>query len=71
MKSIRILIACTLAVFASVSLVRADEQCKKNDAPACEGCPAQKKEVAKCEKDKDCSAGACTKTEKTETPKSA
>ncbi|MCS6244762.1 MAG: hypothetical protein H2172_13035 [Opitutus sp.] len=69
MKSLRILVACTLAAFASVALVRADGQCGKKDPASCGGCPAQKKEEKKCTKDDGCASGPCAKPEKKDAPK--
>ena len=73
MKHLRILLACLLTTFATVSLVRAEDSADKKDAPACGGCPAQKQEEAKCHNDVGCTGGACTKSvakpEKTDAPK--
>jgi len=70
MKSIRILIACSLAAFASVALVRAEGQCGKKDS-SCSPCPAQKKDDKKCSKDDGCPGGPCAKPEKKDAPKKA
>ena len=69
MKSIRILLACSLAAFASASLVRAQAESEKKDCPPSGCCPSLKKDVKKCSKDAGCSAGACEKPEKSEAPK--
>jgi hypothetical protein len=69
MKSLRILLACSLAAFASVSLVRAEGQCGKKDPSACASCPAQKKDEKKCTKDDGCTTGPCAKSEKKTAPK--
>ena len=71
MKSLRILLACSLAAFASVALVRAEDQSEKKDLPACSGCPAHKKDEKKCTKDECCTGGACAKPENTEAPKTS
>jgi hypothetical protein len=70
MKSIRLLLACTLAAFASVALVRAEGSCEKKTAASCGACPAAKKDAEKCSKDACCEgASACAKPEKKEAPK--
>jgi hypothetical protein len=71
MKSLRILLACSLAAFASVALVRAEGQCGKKDASSCSGCPAEKKDEKKCTKDDGCAGGPCAKPEKKDAPKKA
>lgn len=69
MKYLRILLACSLAAFSSVALVRAEGQCGKKDSSACGSCPAQKKDEKKCTKDEGCTTGPCAKPEKKEAPK--
>ena len=69
MKSLRILLACSLAAFASAALVRAEGKSEKKDCPPSGCCPAPKKEVKKCTKDDGCADGPCAKPEKTEAPK--
>jgi hypothetical protein len=68
MKSIRILIACVLASFASVALVRAEGEVKtEKKADAC--CPTEKKAEKKAEKKGCCCADGCAKPEKKEEKK--
>ena len=69
MKSIRILLACSLAAIATIAVVRAEDHCEKKDVPSCGGCPAQKQDAQKCPKDEGCTGDACTKPEKQDAPK--
>jgi hypothetical protein len=71
MKSLRILLACFIAAFASVALVRAEDAPAKKDAAASDCCPMQKKDAKQCPKSDGCPAGSCAKPEKKEEVKSS